>query len=229
MTTSVQGFKILDPKQTGMMPEAPPCLLMGQGTPDGDLSPFKEAQKGTLYFQTDATDDESHIWQKVDEGNDDNDWVRLLVEGHALIDTSDIAANAGILGSQLADEARRLFATTREVFNIDNGSGSTEDQIILVPSVPITIVAARVVYIEATDTEGAADATVQIGTAIAGEQIVAAAALEVAKAIGDVTDLTIVDGAVAADELVAVRHTGIAATEAGQYVVQIEYTVDDAS
>ena len=227
MTASTFAKKILDPKITSMMEEHPPVLLAGTGTPNGDLEPFKSAQKGSLYFQTDATDDTSHVWTKVDEGEDDADWELMLLSDLADIDNGDIAAGAGIVGSKLATNARRLFATTREVINIDNGSETTSDQIILVPSDGITIVAARVIYTEATDSAGAENATVSIGTTIGGVDIVAATALEAAQAIGDVTDLTIAAGAVAADELVAVRHTGIAATEAGQYVVQIEYTVDD--
>lgn len=204
MTASVFAKKILDPKQTAMMVEHPPCWLAGQGTPNGDLEPFKSAQKGSLYTQTNETDDKSHIWMKIDEGEDDNDWEKITINNTA-----------------------RQIAVTGEVFNIDNGAGTTVDQIILVPSVAITIVAARVIYTEATDTAGAADADVQIGTTIGGVDIVAATELEASKAIGDVTDLTIASGAVEANELVAVRHTGIAATEAGQYIVQIEYTVDD--
>ena len=203
MAASVFAKKILDPKQTSMMEEAPPVILAGKGTPNGDLEPFLSAQKGSLYCQTDAADDTSHVWMKVDEGEDDADWLSLEIETTA-----------------------RSIDTTRDIFNIDNGAGTTVDQIILVPSVPITIRAARVVYTEATDTAGAENANVKIGTTVGGEDIVATTALQVSKAIGSVTNLTIADGAIAANELVAVRHTGVAATEVGQYFVQIEYTVD---
>lgn len=227
MTASNQAWWILEPKQTGMMPEQPPGILTGQGTPNGDLEPFKSAQKGTLYMQTNATDDNSHVWQKVDEGDDDADWELMLLSDIGTIDNGDIAASAGIVGSKLATNARRNIITSRTEFNIDVGSGTTTDEIVFVPSVDITIVAARAVYTVATDTAGADGATVQIGTTVGGDDIVAAASLEVSKAAGAATDLTIAAGAVAADELVAVRHTGIAATEAGEYIVQIEYTVDD--
>jgi len=36
-----------------------------------------------------------------------------------------------------------------------------------------------------------------------------------------VTDLTIASGAVAADGIIAIRHTGIASTEAGKYKVLV--------
>jgi len=110
-------------------------------------------------------------------------------------------------------------------FNIDNGSGTTDDDLILVPDKPIQIESAQVIYTEATDTAGAASATIQVGTTAGGVDIVAAAALEVSKAIGAVTELTVADGHVAADEFVFARHTGIAATEAGKYKLQLRYRI----
>ena len=79
MTVSTFAKVILQPKQTSMMAEAPPCWIAGQGTPNGDLEPFKSAQKGSLYTQTDATDDASHIYIKIDEGGDDADWDLLAL------------------------------------------------------------------------------------------------------------------------------------------------------
>lgn len=112
-------------------------------------------------------------------------------------------------------------------FNIDNGSGTTDDDLILHTTRAITIVRAQVVYTVATDTAGAASANVKIGTTQGGSGIVAATALQVSKAIGATTSMTVVDGRVAANGNVWVRHTGIAATEVGNYKVLIEYTVDD--
>jgi hypothetical protein len=112
-------------------------------------------------------------------------------------------------------------------FNIDNGSGTTDDDLVLHTTRPITIIRAQVVYTVATDTAGAASANVKIGTTAGGSGIVAATALQVSKAVGAKTSLTVVDGKVAADGNVWIRHTGIAATEAGNYKVLIEYTVDD--
>lgn len=79
MTASTWAKIIFQAKQTAMMAEAPPCWIAGQGTPNGDLEPFKSAQKGSLYSQTDATDDTSHLWIKVDEGNDDDDWEMVAL------------------------------------------------------------------------------------------------------------------------------------------------------
>ena len=82
MAASVFAKKILDPKETAMMAERPPCWLAGQGTPNGDLEPFLSAQKGSLYSQTDATDDAGHLWVKIDEGGDDDDWDLLPLSTH---------------------------------------------------------------------------------------------------------------------------------------------------
>lgn len=54
--------------------EAFPDIIMGAGAPDGDASPFKEANKGSLYMRTDGSDDANCIYQKYDEGEDDDDW-----------------------------------------------------------------------------------------------------------------------------------------------------------
>jgi hypothetical protein len=52
---------------------------------------------------------------------------------------------------------------------------------------------------------------------------VAATAYENTKAVGTTTAMTIVAGAVTAGRRVYCRHTGIAATAAGQAYVEIEY------
>lgn len=64
-------------RQPAMVPARAPTWLWGQGTPDGDRQPFMLAQKGSLYSEVNATDDAQHVWQKVDDGNDDDDWVLM--------------------------------------------------------------------------------------------------------------------------------------------------------
>lgn len=108
-------------------------------------------------------------------------------------------------------------------FDIDNGAGTTIDDVILRPAVAITVTAARIVYTDAT-TGTVAAGNAKIGTTVGGAEIVAATAYENTKAVGTVTSMTIVAGAVAANTPVIVRHTGIAATAAGQAYVEIEYT-----
>lgn len=198
MAENTSAFFIVNPNpanaQEALIPEPAPTLLWGQGTPDGDREPFLSAQKGTIYVEVNASDDLSCVWVKLDEGNDNADWVRQNVN----------------------------YARSK-TFNIDNGSGTTDDDVILVPDRALVVLAVRAVYVEATDTSGAASANFKVGTAAGGEQIVAETALEVSKAVGSYTDGTIVAGAVAINGAIFARHTGIAATEAGQYYLQVAY------
>jgi hypothetical protein len=122
-------------------------------------------------------------------------------------------------------DARRQIVQT-QLFNIDNGAGVTIDDVVLYCSQPISIKAARVVYSGAT-TGTVAAATVGIGTAVAGVELVAATALENTKAVGTVTALTLKAAAasVAANTPIIVRHTGIAVTAAGEYRVIIEFVL----
>jgi hypothetical protein len=113
-------------------------------------------------------------------------------------------------------------------FDIDNGAGTTVDDTIMRHSQPITITAARVVYTDAT-TGTVAAATIQLGVAVGGATLVAATALENAKAVGVKTALTVLVAAVAADTPIIARHTGIAATAAGQYYLEIEYYVNEVN
>ena len=108
-------------------------------------------------------------------------------------------------------------------FNIDNGNGTTVDDVWSIPG-PILVVAVRAVYTEASDSSMGAP-TFKVGTAVGGAQIVAATTLEESKSVGTYTDGAIVAGAgrVAANGILAVRHTGIATTQAGKYKVLIGY------
>jgi hypothetical protein len=114
-------------------------------------------------------------------------------------------------------------AITKSVwFNLDNGAGTTVDDVVLRPAVAVTITGARIVYVDAT-TGTVAAGNARIGTTVGGSEIVAATAYENTKAVGTVTAMTIVSGAVAANTPVCVRHTGVAVTQAGQAFVEIEY------
>ena len=107
-------------------------------------------------------------------------------------------------------------------FDLDNGAGTTIDDVVLRPDIAITITAVRAVYTDAT-TGTVAAGNFKVGTTVGGAEVVAATAYENAKAVGTKTDATIVAGAVAAGAPVIVRHTGVAATQAGQAYVEIEY------
>ncbi len=107
-------------------------------------------------------------------------------------------------------------------FDLDNGAGTTVDDVVLRPTVPITLTGARIVYTDAT-TGTVAAGNAKIGTTVGGAEIVAATAYGNAAAVGTVTPMTLVATAVAADTPIIVRHTGVAATQAGQAYVELEY------
>lgn len=111
-------------------------------------------------------------------------------------------------------------------FNVDNGSGSTADSVLLVAPSALTVTRAYVVPDVTTIAAAGSAATVQIGTAVAGAQIVAATNLTAA-AVGVEQALTLATPSVAAGSPVVARHTGVAATVAGEYHVEIWYTGGD--
>lgn len=228
MTASTAAFFMFNPDpskgQVSLAPAGAPTWLWGQGTPAGAVGNFLAAAEGSFYIQIDATDDTSHVWQKVASDGDDNDWVQSSV-GTAIVN-ANIASNAAIVGSKLATNARRQTFRSK-TFNIDNGSGTVDEEPCFVAVDDITIIAIRRVYTEATDTAGADGALTRVGTSSNGQQIVASVACSNSKAVGATDTLTIASGVVAAGGVVFVRHTGIAATEGGQYYIEFDYTVDD--
>ena len=119
------------------------------------------------------------------------------------------------------------FNTFRsKTFNIDNGSGTTDDDVLFADlDFDIEILAIDAVYVEATDTTGAAAATIALGTTAGGVDVVAAVALTAAKAVGASQALTLVTTRLAAGTDLFARHTGIASTEAGQYYLQVQYRI----
>lgn len=116
---------------------------------------------------------------------------------------------------------RDILVITPAAFNIDNGAGTTADYQLCNLPFDARIVDVRAIYSEATDTSGAASANFKLGVTAGGDTIVAATALEVSKAIGDVTTAVIASDLLPANTTLHVRHTGVAATENGQYYVQV--------
>lgn len=125
----------------------------------------------------------------------------------------------------IARGKQRYDVIRTKTFNVDNGAGTTDDDVLLYAVEDLQIMDACIVYSEATDTSGAGSANVKIGTTAGGAEIVAQTAIGTSKAIGSITALTIVAGGdfVPAGTSVRVRHTGVAATEVGQYHVQVRY------
>jgi hypothetical protein len=115
---------------------------------------------------------------------------------------------------------RLILQKTNTTFNIDNGAGTTADDASIGPfPFDCVIVFARGVYTEATDTAGVATANFKTGITAGGATLIAATALEVSKAIGAYTAGAPLDVVVPANTTIWTRHTGVAATEAGQYFV----------
>jgi hypothetical protein len=117
-----------------------------------------------------------------------------------------------------------LNTARSEAFNIDNGAGTTIDAILIRHPRPILIVACRIVYEDATVGTAAAG-NAKVGTTVGGAEVVAATAYTNSATVGSTTAMTIVDGKVAAATPVLVRHTGVAATVAGEAVVECDYLV----
>lgn len=181
----------------GMYPETMPALLWGQGTPNGDLAPFNLVNKGSIYLCVNAADDTSAVWQKVDEGGDNADWVQL--------------AQTGAEGPS--------HTTISTLYDI---SAADSEQVVLYAKQAITIRRAYLLWEEATGASGAAEGDITIGTATGGAQIVAAAAYAVSKASGSVQDLTLVTGALTAAQSVFASHD-IATGAAGTYRLVLEW------
>ena len=74
----VGGAGIVAPSGMAMAPEGAPGIIWGQGTPNGDLSPFNILNKGSIYMCLNNTDDDAHHYFKTDEGGDNDDWVKAL-------------------------------------------------------------------------------------------------------------------------------------------------------
>jgi hypothetical protein len=120
---------------------------------------------------------------------------------------------------------KRNFVVSKE-FNIDNGAGTTDDDLLVYFPDEVTLHSANVVYTEASDSGDASSANVKLGTAAAGAQIVAATNLENAKAVSSTTSLTLAMTRLVAGTAVWVRHTGVATTQVGKYKVALEYEVE---
>jgi len=113
-----------------------------------------------------------------------------------------------------------------QVFNIDNGAGTTVDELLGYFDEQATIEWVKAVYTEASDSGDASGANFKLGSAVAGTQFVAATALENAKAIGSVTTASLASDKIPAGSPLFVRHTGIATTQVGQYRVFVKYHFD---
>lgn len=118
---------------------------------------------------------------------------------------------------------QRYNTVTSKEFNIDNGGGTTDDDVLINLPFDVRLISVCAIYTVATDTTGAASANFKLGVAAGGATLVGATALEVSKAIGATTSGTILVDLLPANTTLWVRHTGVAATEVGNYRVQVTY------
>lgn len=119
-------------------------------------------------------------------------------------------------GAAKRQEARSVW------FNLDNGSGTTIDDVIYYCAQDIKIVSAGILIVDAT-TGTVAAGNAKIGTTVGGAELVAATAYPDSTAVGVRTAMTLTSAAarVVAGSSIFVRHTGVASTAAGQAVVYI--------
>ncbi|MBT3390336.1 MAG: hypothetical protein HN413_07980 [Chloroflexi bacterium] len=150
--------------------------------------------------------------------------------GALLIDTTNgnLYRNTGTQAAPAWNFAERKQVLSKE-FNLDNGAGTTDDDLVLHSMQSVTPVAAQVVYTEASDSGDASGANVKVGSSQGGSDVVAATNLENGKAVGSVTALTLGSGVddVGDNGSIWVRHTGVAATQVGKYKVLVEYILND--
>ena len=184
-----------NPPSGGLHPENSPAWLWGQGTPAA-IAPFTTVNKGSLYSQVNATDDNPHLWMKVDEGGDAADWV--------------LQGNTGVLIVRSA------------LIDISDGP---KEQVIFNAVTACEVIEAGLIWEEATDTTGAQVGDITIGTATGGGEIVAATSYGVAQASGAYQALTIVDGALAAGSSVFASDDD-AGTDPGTCRVQLKIRVE---
>ena len=179
----------------GAFPESAPAWLWGQGTPAA-IAPFTVVNKGSLYSEVNATDDDPHIWMKVDEGGDTADWVSIGSVGVVIV--------------------------TSELFDI---SAADSEQVVFSAVKACEILEAGLVWNEATGASGAAEGDITIGTATGGGEIVAAASYTASQASGAYNALTLVTGVLAAGTEVFASHD-IAAGADGTYFLQLKIRVE---
>ena len=184
-----------NPPSGGLHPENSPAWLWGQGTPAA-IAPFTTVNKGSLYSQVNATDDNPHLWMKVDEGGDAADWV--------------LQGNTGVLivRSSLID-----------------ASGNDGEQVIFNAVTASEVIEAGLIWEEATDTTGSEAGDVAIGTTTGGVDIVANTAYGVSQASGAYQALTITDGGLDAGDSVFASHDDSGA-EVGTFRFQLKIRVE---
>lgn len=175
-STALGGAGVISGPSGAVQPEEAPAWLWGNGTPAA-IVPFTTVNKGSLYSEVNATDDDVNLWMKIDEGGDTADWVLM--------------GNTGI-----------IFVLSK-LYDI---SDAANEQVVFHAVTACEILEAGLIWQEATDTTGAQVGDITIGTASGGAQIVVATAYATAQASGSYQALTLVTGALAAGTSVFASH-----------------------
>ncbi len=116
---------------------------------------------------------------------------------------------------------RSFFLNTH--LNMDGAGAATFYKILTANAMsPLQVVKASLINEEATDSSGAADASMEVGVTKDGGEIVASFALTAGESLGVIQALTIVDGFVDVNEEIWVSFIGLAATEAGAWNLILE-------
>lgn len=117
-----------------------------------------------------------------------------------------------------------LNTVRSQFFDLDNGAGTTIDALLIRHPRPIQLTTCRIVYQGAT-TGTVAAGNAKVGITVGGAEVVAATAYGNVATVGTTTAMVIVDGKIAGGVPVLVRHTGVAATNAGEAVVECDYVI----
>jgi hypothetical protein len=136
---------------------------------------------------------------KVDEGNDNADWVEAFLDNAAL-GGYPIVIRSALFDISASDSEQVIFSNTLGLI--------------------LNIRSASLVWNEATGASGAAEGDITIGTTTGGAGIVAATAYTVSLASGAVTALTLAATTLAVDAEIFASHD-IATGAAGTYFLQM--------
>lgn len=133
-----------------------------------------------------------------------------------------VGVNSSAVSTSLDYRARSpLRVWHSESFDLDNGAGTTVDRAIRFEH-DVTLVTARIMFEDAT-TGTVAAGNMRLGTSVGGSEIAAAVAYGDGLAVGVSLGLTLLVTAITAGTSIYIRHTGVAATQAGRAHLQLEY------
>ena len=191
------GAGHVNPPSGGLHPENSPAWLWGQGTPAA-IAPFTTVNKGSIYSEVNASDDDPHLWFKVDEGGDTADWVSI--------------GNTGVV------------VVKSELFDI---SATDSGQVVFNAVTACEVLEAGILWNEASAASGLEGGDVTIGTTTGGAELVAATAYGTSKSTGTYDALVLKAAGVelAAAASVFVSHD-IASGAAGTYFLQMKIRVE---